>query len=80
MKIIVDYYGAFRIFGKQTALDIEAPATVRAVKSALMSVLGVEHQALIEDSVLANETDILSDAFVLDAECTLSILPPVCGG
>ena len=80
MKIIVLYYGAFRSLGKQAILSIDSPAPVHAIKKSLTAYLGSQHQALIEDSVLANDTDILPDDFVLEQDCTLFILPPVCGG
>ena len=80
MKITILYYGAFRACGKQIELNVDSPASVQTIKTVLGAHLGAQHQTLIEDSVLANETDILPDEFILDAECTLSILPPVCGG
>jgi molybdopterin converting factor small subunit len=39
-----------------------------------------QHRLLVEDSAIANDTDILPDAYVIDDPCVLSILPPVCGG
>ena len=80
MKITIQYYGAFRRLGDTIALDISAPATIEAVRSALSARLGEQHKLLIEDSALAGDHDILSDDFVIEDDCTLSILPPVCGG
>jgi molybdopterin converting factor small subunit len=80
MKITVHHYGAFRKLGDSTAIDVPAPATIEAIRSALIAQLGEQHRLLVEDSALANDTDILPDEFVIDDSCTLSILPPVCGG
>ena len=80
MKIIIHHYGAFRKLGDSTPLDVPAQATVSEVKIALIASLGEQHRLLIEDSALANDTDILPDEFILDQDAPLSILPPVCGG
>lgn len=80
MKIIIRHYGAFRKLGGSTALDMPAPATVGAIKTALAATLGAQNALLVGDSVIAGDTDILPDEFVIDEHCTLSILPPVCGG
>lgn len=80
MKITIQHYGAFRKFGHETFLDISTPATVGTIRSALITKLGEEHKLLVEDSALVNDTDILPDEYVIGTECTLSVLPPVCGG
>ena len=80
MNIVIYHYGAFRKFGSSTTLDIPAPASVRALRDALATQLGEQSRLLIEDSALANDTDILPDEFMIDDHCALSILPPVCGG
>lgn len=80
MKIVIRHYGAFRKFGNETSLDISAPATIGTVRMAMIGRLGQEHKLLVEDSALANETDILPDEYVIEKECVLSALPPVCGG
>lgn len=80
MKITINHYGAFRKIGPNTALDITIPASIAAIRAALANQLGQDHKLLIEDSAIANETAILPDEFIIDDICTLSILPPVCGG
>lgn len=80
MSIIVHHYGVFRKLGSSTALDVPLPATIGAVRAALIAQLGDQHKLLVEDSALANDTDILPDEYVIEDEHALSILPPVCGG
>ncbi len=80
MKITVCHYGAFRKLGRDTVLDVAAPATVGTVRAALIARVGEQHRLLVEDSVLASETEILPDDFLIGGNCALSILPPVCGG
>lgn len=80
MNIILLYYGPFRMHGKQAELSLTSPATIREVKAALAEHLGARHSSLIDDSVFANDKDILPDDFVIESDCALSILPPVCGG
>ncbi|MFA5593369.1 MAG: MoaD/ThiS family protein [Micavibrio sp.] len=80
MKITIHHYGAFRKIGSKTDLEVPAPATIGAVRAALAAQMGEQHKLLIEDSVLANDTDILPDEFIISDSCALSVLPPVCGG
>jgi molybdopterin converting factor small subunit len=80
MSIIIQYYGAFRALGTSITLDIDAPVRIADIKIALGHQLGSTHTALIGDSVLANDSDILQDDTLISDVCTLSILPPVCGG
>lgn len=80
MKITILYYGAFRAHGKQAELSLSFPVTTQDVKAALAEHIGEQHKPLIDDSVLASEKDILPDDFVIESDCILSILPPVCGG
>lgn len=80
MRVTINHYGTFRKMGVSTSLDIPAPATISTIRAAFVVELGEQHRLLIEDSALANETDILPDEFIIDANCSLSVLPPVCGG
>ncbi|AGH97663.1 MoaD/ThiS family protein [Micavibrio aeruginosavorus] len=80
MKVSVIHYGAFRSLGSKSDLDISPPVTIGAVRKLLCNHLGQDYALLIDDSVFANDTDVLPDEFVLDVDCSLSILPPVCGG
>lgn len=80
INITITHYGVFRKLGTDTKISIPAPATIETVRAALADKLGAAHKVLVEDSVLASDTDILPDAYVIDGNCVLSVLPPVCGG
>lgn len=80
MKVTILYYGAFRAHGKQAELLFSSPVTIGDIKTALAEHMGQQHKPLIDDSVLAGEKDILPDDFVIESDCILYILPPVCGG
>lgn len=73
-------FGIFRQFGDQLSISIESGSSVQQIKESLMRQLGAQHQTLIEESVLANDNDILPGTYILQEETALSILPPVCGG
>lgn len=80
MKITVHHYGAFRRLGNSTAFDMPGPATIGIIRTALVAQLGEQNRLLVEDSAIANDTEILPDEFIIDSDCALSVLPPVCGG
>lgn len=80
INITITHYGAFRNLGTDTKISILTPATIGTIRTALAEKLGDAYKLLVEDSVLASDTDILPDAYVIDSNCVLSVLPPVCGG
>ncbi len=88
IEIQVRLFGALRKYeGSQPSVRVEAPAgvTVAAVKERLASQLRAAHapfkdEQLIQDSAIANETQVLQSSTVIERSCTLAILPPVCGG
>lgn len=80
MKITVSHYGTFRKLGQSTDLDISGPTTIGLIRTALIAQLGEQNRLLIEDSAIASDTEILPDEFIIDSDCALSVLPPVCGG
>lgn len=80
MKIVIQHYGAFRNLGDSTALDISLPTTIGIIRAAMAVQLEGQHSLLVGDSAIANDVDILPDAYVIEEPCVLSILPPVCGG
>lgn len=73
-------FGVFRQFGDKLSVTVETGSSVQQIKEALAQQLGEQHKTLIEESVLANDNDILPNAYIVQKEKTLSILPPVCGG
>jgi molybdopterin converting factor small subunit len=80
MKIVIQHYGAFRNLGDSTALEISLPTTIGIIRTAMAAQLEGQHSLLVGDSAIANDMDILPDAYVIEEPCVLSILPPVCGG
>ncbi|MCB1838809.1 MAG: MoaD/ThiS family protein [Alphaproteobacteria bacterium] len=73
-------FGVFRQFGEQLNVSVNTGSSVQQIKAALVRQLGEQHKALVEESVLANDNAILPNAYILQEEAPLSILPPVCGG
>ncbi|MCB1580487.1 MAG: MoaD/ThiS family protein [Rhodospirillales bacterium] len=80
ISLSVKCFGVFRKFGESLNVDIAEGSSVLEVKQALIQKLGQTQKALVEDSVLANDNEILPNAYILKDETALSILPPVCGG
>lgn len=83
MQIItvqIKFFGVFRKLGSAITLEIPAGLTVHGVKQKLWQALGAEHQQLVEDSVLASQTSVLPEAYVISQAAELAVLPPVCGG
>ncbi len=80
IDLIIQHYGSFRKFGIDTSLKLEAPATINVIKSLFADTIGKDQQILVASSVLANDSAILQDDYIIDKSCALSILPPVCGG
>lgn len=80
MKITIQYFGAFRQFGKEITFNIDESVSSLDVKAMLITHLGDEHKFLVEDSALANDREILDQDAIFSNDMILSILPPVCGG
>ena len=78
ITIHMKLFGGFRNFGESLDFSVPTGSTIAAVKTALQEKLNGD--GLVLDSVLANDSSILRDSDVLDADAELSILPPVCGG
>ncbi len=76
ITIQVEFYGAFRKFGTSQSVKISSGCTAMQVKELLSKTLG----ALVNDSVLANDKEVLPNSYVFEEDVNLSILPPVCGG
>lgn len=73
-------FGVFRKFGDTLLVSVNAGSSVQQIKEALVQQLGEQHKTLVEESVLANDNQILLNAYILQEETPLFILPPVCGG
>jgi len=81
-KITVDirFFGAFRTFGRDVVLSLPLGSNLVAVKQALIAKIGKDQELLVNDSVLADSVHILPETYIIEENCCLSILPPVCGG
>lgn len=81
MQITILFYGAFRRFGSSVILDTpKTTPTVNDLRPLLVRELGKANEALVYDSVFANDIAILDDSTIITTACSLSVLPPVCGG
>ncbi|MBK9585753.1 MAG: MoaD/ThiS family protein [Alphaproteobacteria bacterium] len=80
MIVTIQFFGTFRQFGQDIAFDVPGPVSVRDLKDMLISSLGSHQEGLIESSALATETSIINRDSVIESDCNLSLLPPVCGG
>lgn len=80
ITLTVNLFGAFRGHenGRPLMLSLPHGATLGQVRSALKAALN-DHP-LINDSALADETQILPEDAVFERDTQLAILPPVCGG
>lgn len=80
ITLTVNLFGAFRGHenGKPLTLSLPHGATLGQARSALKAALN-DHP-LIDDSALADETQILPEDAVFERDTQLAILPPVCGG
>lgn len=76
----IRFFGAFRTFGREVVLSLPLGSNLVDVKQELVTKLGKDQELLVNDSVLADSVHILPEAYVLEENCCLSILPPVCGG
>ena len=79
-NVQVNYFGSFRKFGDHITLSMNNSNSIQDIKSALIVHLGPQHKDLVDESAMANETDILPGDFLIKGDVVLSILPPVCGG
>lgn len=79
ITLTVSLFGAFRANGgKPVTLTlpkgVSLPEARRALKAAL------NNHPLIDDSALADETQVLPEDAMFERDAELAILPPVCGG
>ena len=80
IKITIRLFGAFRKYGDALELDMPSGSSVADIKSCLAEKLGGNDAALVADSAIANDNEIINSGAIFDADATLAILPPVCGG
>lgn len=80
ITIHMKLFGAFRKFGDALDFTVPVGSTVEVVKKTMSSLLSGNEASLVFDSVLANDSAILTDNHIFNANAKLCILPPVCGG
>ena len=88
IEIKVRLFGTFRKYkveGESILLNSKEPITVSGLKKLLEArfkevIPNFSDSQLIEDSAIADESQVLSLHHVIQSSCTLLILPPVCGG
>lgn len=80
IAINMKLFGAFRKYGDKIIFTVPSGASVRDVKERLARELKGADPALINDSAIANDNEVIGADFVFTKDCDLAILPPVCGG
>lgn len=80
IKITVKLFGAFRKCGETICVVLNTGASVLDVKTSLAAKMGGDEAALVQDSALANDNEIISGESIFNEDTMLAILPPVCGG
>jgi len=80
IKITIRLFGAFRKYGDVLELDMPSGSSIADIKSRLAEKLDTNDATLVADSAIANDNEIINSGTVFDADATLAILPPVCGG
>lgn len=92
IEIKVSFFGAFRKYahGQELQLNLLEPVSIQELKKAIADkLLGfypelnqiplLEHSVFAK-SVLAQDDEILNYKDILNNNCVISVLPPVCGG
>ncbi len=90
IEIEIKLFGAFKKYVNQKTpilLKSKTPLSMDQIKNAISSRLtelspdfGKTGVQLLKDSAIACETQVLFPNAVVMQSCSLSILPPVCGG
>lgn len=87
MDIQVRLFGAFRDYAQVPVLPFQCEPGIRVKElrqkmrqHLLDSLPNSNAEALLEQSVFANERAVLNEDHVLESSQELAIIPPVCGG
>jgi molybdopterin converting factor small subunit len=80
IEIKLELFGAFLNYSqdKYIIFTYDNPITVEKLKKDLKE--KIQNSALVDDSVLANEDQILNQNELISKSGHYAILPPVCGG
>lgn len=85
MKIEIKLFGQLKEYFETSGIEMElpeAPLRVRELKAELLRQPGTSEmrRALVADSALASETQVLRDEDLIGGTGVYLLLPPVCGG
>lgn len=80
MKINIKMFGALRAAGDSRQVEVRPDISVAQLKESIAAQMPEIDRDLIADCVLATESEILPEAYILRDVQELSLLPPVCGG
>lgn len=86
LNITVKLFGGFRKYGNGEEISFSVPENIKVseLKKYLENEISKTNLAvdknLIEASVFGNEDEILTAEKTITKDCTLAVLPPVCGG
>lgn len=85
--LTISLFGAFRPYGNGNSLTLEVPqgVSISEIKSHLKAALkqswpDFNKEALVDESAMADDTQVLAENATLAVSTKLAILPPVCGG
>lgn len=81
VKIEVNLFGAFRKFSDDAPLRLDVPngAPLAELKDRIREAMPSQ-SALIDESALADEREVLRPGYHCTRDASLALLPPVCGG
>lgn len=87
ITLTIQLFGAFRPYGAGEAILLDVPqgTSVMDVKNHLKAALkkawpDFDKEALVDESALADDSQVLVEDATLTESTKLAILPPVCGG
>ena len=82
IKIKIYGFGIFRQYIQDEYLQLHIPknTSIQDLKSVLSKQLPALEASIINVSAIAKDNNILNHATRLTNDCSLDILPPVCGG
>lgn len=87
IEVKVRLFGAFRKYGDGREIVLELPerSGLSELRSALAACLAenypeFDEARLLEESAFADETAILASGARFEKNCSVAVLPPVCGG
>jgi molybdopterin converting factor small subunit len=85
IKVEISLFGAFRKYNSGVVqFEFNEGKTCEQVKWALGDYLQSRYpdfdKELVQTSVLADDKSVLASSTLIERNCSLAVLPPVCGG